>query len=59
MNKSWLKHDDEGKIIDPYQQLPELFLGADIEVAELLSEETKLKNGGAALIAYAKCNLKL
>jgi len=59
VNKTWLKHDDEGKIIDPYQQLPELFLGADIDMAELLSEETKLKNGGAALMAYARMQFEV
>lgn len=59
VNKSWLEHDDGGKIIDPYQQLPELFLGADIDVAELLSEETKLKNGGAALMAYARMQFEV
>ena len=58
-NEIWLKKDREGNIIDPYQQLPELFSDADLEVVELLSEETQLKNGGAALMAYARMQFEV
>lgn len=49
----WLKLDN-GKVIDPYKQLPKMFQGCqDIDV-QLFSDNPELCDGGAALTAYAK-----
>jgi len=52
---AWLKLDEKGDVIDPYYQLPKLF--ADISIEQLdfmLTDEDELKDGGAAMTAYAK-----
>ena len=50
---TWLKIE-EGKVVDPYKQLPELFKDVSDKNVELLSDEDELANGGAAMTAYAK-----
>ena len=51
----WLVQDDQGQVINPYQQLPPLFGNWSDEMIELTLSEMKLiGDGGAAMIAYAK-----
>lgn len=52
-NHCWLAKVD-GKVIDPYKQLPKLFADASEHDIELLSEQDELNNGGLALTAYGK-----
>ncbi len=49
-DKTWIKFED-GQVVDPYQQLPNLFADVSNRELERLSE---LSDGGAAMIAYAK-----
>lgn len=51
----WVK-ESNGKIIDPYTLLPELFHNIDISEKglDLLFGDDKIKGGGAASIAYAR-----
>ena len=53
-SRQWIELDAEGRVINPYNQLPDL--GADLppeERAELQGLE-QIKDGGAALTAYAR-----
>jgi len=50
-NKVWIKFDDDGKIINPYKQLPDLYENID---SEGFITGDSLANGGDAMIAYAK-----
>ena len=43
-----------GQIIDPYKLLPPVFSDAEGKTQELISENPELRDGGAAMIAYAK-----
>lgn len=52
---AWIQRDEEGNIIDPYCLLPEVFKDYDKNELDLLYGDTDLKNGGAAMIAYAVC----
>lgn len=51
---TWIKFDENGKVIDPYKILPKMFLDGIDEENELLSNDDVIKDGGAALTAYAK-----
>jgi hypothetical protein len=43
-----------GQIIDPYKLLPPVFSDAEGKTQELISENPELRDGGAAMIAYAR-----
>jgi hypothetical protein len=49
----WIEYQD-GKVIDPYRLLPKLFEDMPDITMELLSDNDELKDGGAALTAYAQ-----
>jgi hypothetical protein len=49
----WIKYDCD-KVIDPYLLLPKMFLDASDKELILLSDENELKDGGAAMTAYAR-----
>lgn len=49
----WIKKDN-GEIISPYKLLPPLFEGIDAEQIEDFFMRYEIKDGGAALTAYAK-----
>lgn len=52
---TWIKYDTEGKVIDPYQLLPRMFQGISSKDFQLLmSESDELREGGAAMTAYAR-----
>ncbi len=49
----WIEYED-GRVLDPYKLLPKMFLDLTDKECELLSENEDIKNGGAALTAYAR-----
>lgn len=54
---TWLRFDDQGKVIDPYKLLPKVFDDVDDEYFEEGSTIYKLdslNDGGAAMTAYAR-----
>lgn len=56
-NWQWIKHADDGTVKDPYSLLPLLFSDIDDRNQLLLlsgDEEQAIKNGGAAMTAYAR-----
>ncbi|HNX29870.1 MAG TPA: DUF2779 domain-containing protein [Syntrophomonadaceae bacterium] len=51
----WIKYDAGGRVIDPYKLLPIMFQdisGKDFEL--LMSDSEALRDGGAAMTAYAR-----
>lgn len=50
----WIRFDDNRTVIDPYKLLPAMFQDTSAKDIELLSEDDEIKNGGAALTAYAR-----
>jgi Domain of unknown function(DUF2779) len=51
----WWRADDESALsVDPYTLLPSLFQDVDISQDELVLENQHIREGGAAMIAYAK-----
>ena len=49
----WIKIE-EGKVVDPYTLLPKMFQDISDKDMRILSEDEELKDGGAALTAYAR-----
>ena len=49
----WIEYEN-GMVKDPYSLLPKMFMDISDEDFELLSESDELKDGGAALTAYAR-----
>jgi hypothetical protein len=49
----WIKLEND-KVINPYVQLPHVFHGVNIKDEELITKAEKLKDGGAAMTAYAR-----
>ena len=49
----WIEFDGE-KVKDPYDQLPPMFQDRPDEELVIMSEDDKLREGGAALTAYAR-----
>jgi hypothetical protein len=58
-NQIWIEHSDNGSICDPYELLPRLFEEQMERQVELLSQDDELKNGGAALMAYARMQFEI
>lgn len=52
-NWTWVQIED-GTVKDPYKLLPKMFEDVSEKDFEILSEEDEIRNGGAALTAYAK-----
>lgn len=50
----WIEYDTEGSVIDPYKLLPKMFRDFTDKENQLLSEDDEIRNGGAALTAYAR-----
>ncbi|NCD67895.1 DUF2779 domain-containing protein [Mucilaginibacter agri] len=52
----WIKFNDDGTIINPYYLLNPVFEGVDSELLDgyLTSEEGEIRDGGAAMVAYAQ-----
>ena len=51
---SWIQKTPDGSVKDPYDLLPKLFTNTTRLEERLLTNGSELKNGGAALMAYAK-----
>jgi hypothetical protein len=49
---TWIKVED-GKVKDPYKLLPKMFKDSDM-LDQLISNNDEIKDGGAAMTAYAK-----
>ena len=54
LNWKWIEYDEAGNVIDPYKLLPVMFHDLTVKENELLSDDDEIKNGGAALTAYAR-----
>ena len=52
-NWTWIEFKD-GKVTDPYKLLPNMFQDVDANDFELLNGNDEIRDGGAALTAYAK-----
>ncbi|NLI93026.1 MAG: DUF2779 domain-containing protein [Peptococcaceae bacterium] len=52
-NWTWIAYED-GKVIDPYKLLPVMFQDVSQKDFTLLSDSDELRDGGAALTAYAR-----
>ncbi len=50
--QKWIELKD-GKVLDPYKQLPKVFNEYDRETLDLLMQDDELADGGAAMTAYA------
>ena len=50
---AWIEFDGEN-VADPYKKLPKMFQDVSNHNLEILTEEDELRNGGAALTAYAR-----
>jgi hypothetical protein len=55
-DQSWIQLDEGGKVINPYHLLPAVFDGVDMDMLDevLTAEEGEIRDGGAAMIAYAQ-----
>lgn len=51
---TWVKHDELGKVIDPYKLLPEIFSDVSTNDMDSLILEGSIADGGAAMTAYAR-----
>jgi hypothetical protein len=53
--QTWVQFDETGKVTDPYKLLPKMFEGiSDKDFEKLMSDEDDVRDGGAAMTAYAK-----
>jgi len=50
----WIKKDPNGAVINPYELLPPLFEGIDDDQIEQFLMKSNIREGGAAMTAYAK-----
>jgi hypothetical protein len=50
---TWIEMKD-GMVLDPYKKLPKMFQDVSDHNLEILTSEDELRNGGAALTAYAR-----
>jgi len=58
-HQTWIKRSDDGFVSDPYGLLPKLFEEHLEQQVVLLSQDNELKNGGAALMAYARMQFEV
>jgi hypothetical protein len=56
VNQAWIVLDDEGRVTSPYHLLSPIFKDIDIELLDemLTHEEGEIRDGGAAMMAYAQ-----
>ena len=52
--RAWVKKDDQGLVINPYTQLPDLASDLSLEEQAELAGLDQIRDGGAALTAYAR-----
>ena len=53
-NWKWIEIDNDGRVVDPYKLLPKMFKDVSERDLELLWDSEELRDGGAALTAYAR-----
>lgn len=53
-NWKWIQKDALGHIIDPYKLLPKMFQDVSDANYDRISEDDEIRDGGAALVAYAQ-----
>ena len=58
-HQAWIERSDDGTVCDPYGLLPKLFDEHLEQQVVLLSQDDELKNGGAALMAYARMQFEV
>lgn len=53
---AWIQYDAQGRLMNPYQLLTPIFKDVDMDMLDelLTSEEGEIRDGGAAMIAYAQ-----
>jgi len=56
---TWINKSTDGSVSDPYDLLPKLFEDKDALQISLLSQDEELKNGGSALMAYARMQFEV
>ena len=52
--RAWVKKDSQGVVINPYTQLPDLASDLSLEAQTELAGMEQIRDGGAALTAYAR-----
>jgi len=50
----WLRKNDKGEVINPYDLLPPLFEGIDNDQIDQFLMKSNIREGGAAMTAYAR-----
>ncbi|NLE34148.1 MAG: DUF2779 domain-containing protein [Bacteroidales bacterium] len=50
----WIRKDDRGEVVNPYNLLPPLFDGIDNEQIDQFLMKSNIREGGAAMTAYAR-----
>lgn len=53
-NWQWIRRDEDGHVQDPYKLLPKMFQDISDKDMDILSNHDELRDGGAALTAYAR-----
>ena len=51
---AWVQPDPEGQVLDPYKLLPPMFDDLTARENTLMSQSDEIRDGGAALTAYAR-----
>lgn len=51
---TWVKLDSNGKVIDPYKLLPEIFADVSTDEMDALVLDGSIADGGAAMTAYSR-----
>jgi hypothetical protein len=51
---AWFQRDSKGNVRDPYTLLKPIFTDYDQRTLDLLTPETEIGDGGAAMVAYAR-----
>jgi hypothetical protein len=56
LNHTWIVLDEQGRVMNPYSLLKPIFDGIDTELLDdmLTHEEGEIRDGGAAMMAYAQ-----
>jgi hypothetical protein len=53
-NHTWIQYDEAGRVRDPYKLLPPIFTDRPQEDREMMGDDDRLTDGGAAMTAYAR-----
>lgn len=57
-NWQWIKIED-GSAVDPYKMLPKMFQDISDKDMEILSDDSRLQDGGAAMTAFARMQFEI